>query len=47
MDLIEKYPPLESFKLSYILEGLSAEYQILSAQNKKVALKKQKEVKEI
>ena len=47
MDLIERYPPLESFKLSYILEGMSSEYQILNAQTKKLTIKKQKEVKEI
>lgn len=26
VELIDKYPPLESFKLSYVLEGLSSEY---------------------
>lgn len=45
MELIDKYPPLESFKLSYVLEGLSSEYQIINAQSKKLNIKRQKEEK--
>jgi hypothetical protein len=45
MELIDKYPPLESFKLCYVLEGLSSEYQIINAQSKKLNIKRQKEEK--
>jgi hypothetical protein len=45
MELIDKYPPLESFKLSYVLEGLSSEYQMINAQSRKLNIKRQKEEK--